>query len=76
MQTVIDHIFEALGEATAISRALGDPVQTVHSWKAKGSIPPWRRTDVLRVKPVEGKSLSSEALAYLTSRERKPDLAA
>lgn len=76
MQTVIAHIFETLGEATAMSLALGDPVQTVHSWKAKGSIPPWRRSDVLRLKPVEGKSLSPEALSYLASRERKPDLAA
>lgn len=76
MQTVIAHIFETLGEATAIATALGDPVQTVHSWKAKESIPPWRRADILRVKPLDGKALSPAALAYLTSRERKPDMAA
>lgn len=76
MQNVIAHIFDALGEAKAMSDALGDPIQTVHSWKSKGSIPPWRRPDILRLKPVAGKSLSPDALAYLTSRERKPDLAA
>lgn len=76
MQDVVAHIFDTLGEATVMATALGEPIQTVHSWKAKGSIPPWRRPDVLRVKPVEGKTLSPLALAYLTSRERKPDLAA
>lgn len=74
MMTLIKHIFEALGEATAISNATGDPVQTVHSWKVKGSIPPWRRADVLRVKPLPDKQLSPAALEYLTSRDRKPIL--
>lgn len=76
MQDVIAHIFETLGEATAIAGALNEPVQTVHSWKANGSVPPWRRADLLRVKPVDGKELSPAALAYLASRERKPRVAA
>lgn len=76
MQTVIEHIFDALGEATAMSTALGEPVQTVHSWKANGNIPRWWRPHLLRLKPVEGKALSQDALAYLASRERKPRIAA
>lgn len=71
MQSVIDHIFETLGGPTVMASALGEPVQTVHSWKANGNIPRWWRPDVLRLKPVEGKALSQEALAYLASRERK-----
>ncbi len=68
---LIDHIFDALGEATAIAAHTGDPVQTVHSWKSNGSIPPWRRQSVLGVPIAEGKTLSSEAVAYLKSRDRR-----
>jgi hypothetical protein len=70
---VIDHIFEVLGEATAIATATGDPVQTVHSWKANERIPPWRRKALLNLEPLEGKSLSPEALAYLKSKARRPE---
>jgi len=72
---LIDHIFEVLGGATAIARATGDPVQTVHSWKTKDSIPPWRRPSVLSVPTKPGKLLSAEAVAYLKSSEREPQMA-
>jgi hypothetical protein len=69
---IIDHIFAVLGGATAIANETGAPVQTVHSWKVKESIPPWRRSELLRIKPVEGKMLSPDAIAYLHSGDRKP----
>jgi hypothetical protein len=71
---VIDHIFKVLGEATAIATATGDPVQTVHSWKANERIPPWRRKALLAIKPIEGEALSAEALAYLKSKARRPEV--
>lgn len=72
---VIDHIFKALGGATAIATATGAPVQTVHSWKTKNCIPPWRRSSVLRAPLKEGERLSPEAVEYLRSAERKPQIA-
>lgn len=67
---VIAHIFEALGEATVIAGVTGDPVQTVHSWKSSGSIPPWRRESVLSVPLADGKELDPRAIAYLKSKRR------
>lgn len=72
LMQIIDHIFEVLGGATAIANETAAPVQTVHSWKVKESIPPWRRSELLRIKPVEGKMLSPDAIAYLHSGDRKP----
>jgi hypothetical protein len=69
---VVTAIFEALGGATAIARTTGDPVQTVHSWKASGRIPVWRRAAVRKVRPVPGRELPQDALAYLKSNERDP----
>lgn len=73
---LIDHIFDALGEATAIATATGIPVQTVHSWKAKGSIPHWRRAVLLDVPVKAGKRLCKDAKRYLKSVERTPRVAA
>jgi len=69
---IVDHIFDVLGEATAIARETGDPVQTVHSWKAKGNIPHWRRQAVIDAAKRLDKQLSPEALVYLASAERSP----
>ena len=70
MQTIVHEIFEAYGGATAIHRATGVPVQTVHDWinKGKPEIPPWRRAALLAVEPA--KPLSEGARAYLLSTER------
>lgn len=69
---IVDRIFEALGEATAIARETGDPVQTVHSWKAKGNIPHWRRQAVMEAAKRLDKSLPAELLEYLASNDRAP----
>lgn len=70
MQTIVHEIFEAYGGATAIHRATGVPVQTVHDWikKGKPEIPPWRRSALLAATPT--KPLSEQAIAYLRSNER------
>ncbi len=71
---VVEHIFKALGGATAIAVGVGSPVQTVHDWKKKGKpeIPPWRRPAVLDLARRLGKfdELSADAIAYLGSAER------
>lgn len=69
---LITDIFDTLGEATAIATALSAPVQTVHSWKTNGTIPPWRRKRLLEVPPVAGKALSEAAIEYLQSDLRRP----
>ena len=74
--SIIDSIFKALEGPTNIARATGDPVQTVHSWKAKQSIPPWRRPQLLDAARRLEKELSPEAIAYLASADRKVDAAA
>ena len=63
MLTTIETIFSALGGPTAIAREIDVPVQTVHSWKANGSIPRWRRPALLEM--ANGKEMSAEAIAYL-----------
>lgn len=74
MQSIITHIFETLGGASAIAHGTGFPVQTVHSWVKKEpvGIPPWRRADVLGFAQRAGlvSSLSDEAREYLTSSDR------
>jgi hypothetical protein len=40
-KTVSD-LIEALGDCTAVGRAIQAPTTTVHSWKTKGVIPRWR----------------------------------
>lgn len=62
-------IFKALGGSTAIASDTGFPVQTVHSWKAKGAIPRWRRQPLLEMARRRGKQLPPEALAYLVEAE-------
>lgn len=73
--TNIDSIFEAFKGPTKIARATGDPVQTVHSWKVKQSIPPWRRPQVLDAARRLEIDLPTEAIAYLASSERKVEAA-
>lgn len=74
MSNVVTEIFEVLDGPTAIHRGTGIPVQTVHSWLAKGDpeIPPWRRAQVLtharNCRKLD--DLSAEAQAYLKSDER------
>lgn len=70
--TIVESIFKALGEATAIARETGDPVQTVHSWKAKGNIPHWRRAAVIEAAKRMEKPLPPDLLAYLGSKEAPP----
>lgn len=67
---IVDLIFEHLGEATAIAQAAGLPVQTVHSWKAKGNIPTWRRSVVSDAARRLEKALTPDMAAYLASSER------
>lgn len=73
--TIIDSIFKELGGPTDIARAIGEPVQTVHSWKVKQSIPTWRRPQVLDAARRLDKGLPAAAIAYLTSSERKVEAA-
>ena len=70
--SLIDHIFKELGEAKAIADETGDPIQTVHSWKATGRIPRWRRPSVLDVARRKNAKLSAEAILYLNSTEKNP----
>lgn len=69
---IVDRIFDTLGEATAIAGETGDPVQTVHSWKAKGNIPHWRRQAVIDAAKRLDRTLDADALAYLASTDRAP----
>ena len=73
---IVDQIFRDLGEATKIALATGDPVQTVHSWKAKGNIPHWRRSRLIDMAKQGGVTLPTDALEYLAGSERatKKDL--
>lgn len=74
MQTVIEHIFDALGGPTKIATGTGFPIQTVHSWISKKpcEIPPWRRPAVLDFARRAGKldKLTEDARTYLASHER------
>ena len=54
----------------AMATAFGAPIQTVHSWKAKGNIPPWRRPAVIAASQRMGQALDPELLTYLASSER------
>jgi hypothetical protein len=69
---IVDRIFETLDGATAISRETGDPIQTVHSWKAVGNIPRWRRPALIALASRMERALDPDALAYLASRENLP----
>ena len=71
MQTT-EIIFMALGGATAIAAETGDPVQTVHSWKSKGSIPRWRRPSLLEVARRKSVCLPNEAIQYLMGASAQP----
>ena len=42
----VDQVFEAFRGPSALARALGEPVSTVLSWKAKRRIPRWRREPI------------------------------
>jgi len=41
----------AFGGVSALARALGISISTVHSWVRSGRIPPWRLTAVLAAAP-------------------------
>ena len=62
-------IFETLGGVKAVAMETGDPYQTVHSWKAKGAIPRWRRPPLLEMARRRGKMFPPSALAYLAEAE-------
>lgn len=66
---IVEHIFEALGGVRAVAAEMRDPYQTVHSWKAKGAIPRWRRQPLLEMARRRGKTLSPDALLYLAEAE-------
>lgn len=69
---IVDRIFEAIGRVTDIARDTGDPIQTVHSWKANGNIPHWRRQAIVEAAKRAGRQLDADMLAYLASSERAP----
>ena len=69
---IVDRIFDTLDGATAISRETGDPIQTVHSWKAVGNILRWCRFVLIVLVSRMERALDAEALAYLASRENLP----
>lgn len=44
----VNRIIEAFGGVRPMAAAIEKPVSTVHSWKARGSIPDGNKGDVLR----------------------------
>lgn len=68
--SIVSNIIDALDGPTAISDKTGIPVQTVHSWKANGNIPRWRRAGIIDLARRNGKKLPDDALAYLTSDDK------
>lgn len=62
----VDQIFTALDGPSAIARETGYPVQTVHSWKRGGNIPPWRRPAILELARRKARPLAPEVIAYLS----------
>lgn len=66
----IPDIIEALGGAKAISKQIGVPLTTVHSWKRAGSVPSWRHHLLIGMKTEDGHVVSPADLA------QRPDRAA
>jgi hypothetical protein len=68
---VVGTIFVALGGPAKLARGMSEngqprvPIQTAHSWKAKGIIPKWRRQAVLGLAKRKGAELPPPAVAYL-----------
>jgi hypothetical protein len=64
-------ILEALGGVTTVARLTGTPMQTVHSWKQKDSIPQWRRRALLELAIRARHQMDADQLSYLAGG-RKP----
>jgi hypothetical protein len=45
----VSAIIEQFGGTSAFAGAMGVPISTAHSWKAKGYIPEWRQPKVLEL---------------------------
>ena len=69
---IVDQIFVAMGESTAIATAMGLPIQTVNSWKTSGNIPSWRRPPLLDAAKRGDCQLAPDLLAYLASADTAP----
>lgn len=62
MQTVADHIIDALGGTTAVSRLTDAPLSTVHSWRKNG-IPRSRLAHLRLLAKVEKPDVDVDAIA-------------
>lgn len=68
---IVDAILQRMGGPTAISKATGFAVQTIHSWtKDPKNIPVWRRSEIASAAHRMGSDLTPEMLAYLASATR------
>lgn len=72
----VQEIFKAFGNPTALSTAIGVPMQTAWDWRNKSEIPPWRRPSILDASKRLSIKLPEEAIAYLASSERRAKAAA
>lgn len=62
MQTVADHVIDALGGTTAVHRLTAAPLSTVHSWRKIG-IPPSRLEHLKLAAAAAGSNVDVEAVA-------------
>lgn len=58
MQTEAALMIDELGGTTAVARAIGAPVSTVHSWRKNG-IPHWRKDALQKLASKKRASLSN-----------------
>lgn len=63
----IKDLIVALGDTTAVARALQEPVTTVQSWKTAGRIPRWRQASVVALAITLGVDISDSELAAVAS---------
>ena len=72
----ISELIEALGDCTAVGRAVEAPVTTVHSWKSKGVIPRWRLPAVLELARQKGIDVADIEAAVAAARATPSEAAA
>lgn len=69
IEPVVAKLFASRGNMTALAGEMRCPVQTVHSWKRKGSVPSWRRSAVLDAVRRLNLEVSPDLLVYLNTAE-------
>ncbi len=56
----VSAILKELGGSSAVSKATGIPITTVHSWKRSGFVPRWRIPALVLMAKRLGKKLSEK----------------